>query len=354
MSDDETRTPGPGWWIASDGVLYPPEDHPDTRALLEATTGPAEGVRPGPDPSSGNGASRSGPSAAASTAQRLMDAARTGAQHLSDRPTIGETRSVEPPDDDLGGSLHWASSALRRHLGTLAGVSLLAIVLGAVGLLVTIGLEIGVASLEWASLTAITSLVMRLAQLCVVAWVLVVLVRTWRLIVDEQPVDFAAVFTLSGLLPTLITVVLVAPIMFVTGGAAVSFAIVALLLTTHTNLSPFAAIGRMLSDTCSSAKRFFQTLLIGVLFALFSMAISVVSTALFVQVTTGAALASISNAFGESSELRETDANVTMVGGTLLTAVVALGLGLVLWNMIGLWTAAYAHRLRLAGPPRST
>ena len=322
MSDDQDRTPGPGWWIASDGELYPPEDHPDTRALLQATA-----------------------------TQRLVSAARTGTRHLNDRPDLGGTTTVTPPTDDLGGSLQWASSALRRNLGTLTGVSLLALVLGAVGVGITAALELGVASLEWASLTAVVSLVARVVQLCIVAWVTIAMIRSWKLIADDQPVDFATVFTVQGLLPTLITFVLVAPIMFVTGGTAVAFAIVALLFTTHSHLSPFGAIGRMLADTCNSAKRFFQTLLIGALFALFSMAITVVASVVFVQVTTGVALSSFSNTFGDSSELRETDANLTLLGGTLLTAVVSIALGLLLWNMIGLWTAAYSRRLTVADQP---
>lgn len=359
MNDEAARTPGPGWWIASDGELYPPEEHPDTRALLEdpltanGRTNAAEHPAPqaaeqraeqSAEQPTGRPAEPGGPPAPGA-AQRMFDAASSGARHLSAPRPLVESRTGEPPTDDLGGSLHWAFGALRQHLGPLAGVSVLVVVVGLLSFIAIAVIELGVASLGWASLSAAAALLARLAQLCISAWVVLAMVRSWVLAASDEPLELTEVLGVRGFLPYLATFVLVGPILFFTGGAAWAFAIIALMLTAGAHMSPGAALGRMLADTCGSAKRFFQTLLISVLFSVMSWTILLVSSALFVQVTTGAAISTISNGFEEVSEIHEAEANFTVLAGTALTAVVAIGLGLLLWNLFGLWVARYTRRL---------
>ena len=334
MHDEEARTPGPGWWIASDGALYPPEEHPDTRALREQ---PGAAEEPSVDDI--------GPHTTATTARQAVDATVSGARRLGSHPPVGTGSAVDPPSDDFGGSLHRASGAFRDNVAMLAAVSLVVLLVGAAGLLVVGLIEVGAASLGWASLSVAVSLLTRLAQLCILAWMALVMVRTWKLAAGDEPLELGQLIMLGGFLPFLCTFILVGPIIVLTGGAAWGFAVIALLLTAGARMSPAAAIGRMLGDTCGSARRFFQTLLMGVLFGMFSWTILLLSSAVFAQVTTGAAMSTISNGFADVSTVRETDTNLTVLAGTGLAAVLAIGLGLLLWNGFGLWVACYTRRL---------
>lgn len=343
MDDGESRTPGPGWWIASDGELYPPEDHPDTRALRQQ-----------PDAAEGSQGDNVGSRPASSAVRQAVDAAVSSARHLGSHQPISADSAVAPPTDDFGGSLHRASLALRDNLGMLAAVSLIVVLVGAAGLLVMALIEVGAASLGWASLSAAVSLLTRLAQLCILAWMALVMVRSWKLAAGDESLELGQVIMLRGFLPYLCTFVLVGPIIVLTGGATWGFALIALLLTAGANMSPAAAIGRMLGDTCSSAQRFFQTLLMGVLFSMFSWTILLLSSAVFAQVTTGAAISTISNGLTDASTVRETDTNLTVLAGTGLAAVLGIGLGLLLWNGFGLWVACYTRRLTARATDTST
>ncbi len=52
---------GPGWWIASDGKWYPPEQHPSVRAKEPVTAQSAAGTSARPGAGTGRGLTTSGP-----------------------------------------------------------------------------------------------------------------------------------------------------------------------------------------------------------------------------------------------------------------------------------------------------
>lgn len=73
MNAEEPHRPGPGWWMASDGQLYPPEDHPDVLAGAVRSTAPPSTPDTGPSLAS----PPSGPSAAGPPPRTSTEGRRT-------------------------------------------------------------------------------------------------------------------------------------------------------------------------------------------------------------------------------------------------------------------------------------
>lgn len=124
----------------------------------------------------------------------------------------------------------------------------------------------------------------------------------------------------------------------------------ALLLVAGDGLSPSAAIGRALTETCQSARRFFHTLLIGFIALVGQLSASLLASVVWWQVAVGTTTSSFANAFSENgSRLRDADTNLTVLFGSLLAALLGVVVAVAVWNLIGLWAAA--HLRRLTGRP---
>lgn len=301
MTDPTTaRTPGPGWWIASDGKLYPPEEHPDARDR-NAQTGDARG----------------------GTAQA----------------------AVETEDNAFGDSLSWAFTALRANLRQLALVTLLATAVLLLGGVLLVGMNALGARTERPSLTLAASLIGTVLQVAATAWVMLAMAGAWRRTAANEVVTLD-VFVPNGLATFLLTYLFVAPVQVLSGGLAAAFALIALLLALRPSATPGAALGRMLGLTCGSARRFFQTLLIGLLFALFTFAISFLVATVLVQASSSVALSSFGSAFNDTdSSLRSAEEQLTLVGGFVIAVAIAVTCGFAIWNLFGLWVAGYLRRV---------
>ena len=291
MTDStDGRTPGPGWWIANDGELYPPEEHPDANTSVAATT----------------------------------------------NTTV---------DSAFGGSLAWAFTALRTNLRQLALVTVLAAALLFLGGVLLVGMNALGARTGWASLTVAASLVGTVIQIAATAWAMLAMVGAWRRATAHESVTLD-VFVPTGFSSFLVTFIFVAPVHLVSGGLAAAFALIALLLALRPSTPPGVALGRMLDLTCGSARRFFQTLLIGVLFAVFTFAVWFVVAAVVVQASSSVAISSFGSAFSDTdSSLRSAEEDLTLIGGFVLAGAIAVTCGFAIWNLFGLWVAGFLRRI---------
>jgi hypothetical protein len=302
MTDPATaRTPGPGWWIASDGKLYPPEEHPDARDRNAMTA------------------------------------------DARDSPTLAAVEEEE--DNAFGDSLSWAFEALRANLRQLALVTLLAGALLLLGVILLVGMNALGARTGWASLTLAASLLGTVLQVATTAWVMLAMAGAWRRAAAHEVVTLD-VFVPSGFSMFLVTFLFVAPVQVLSGGLAAAFALIALLIALRPSTAPGAALGRMLGLTCGSARRFFQTLLIGVLFAVFTFALSFVVATVLVQASSSVALSSFGSAFNDTdSSLRSAEEQLTLIGGFVIAGAIAVTCGFAIWNLFGLWVAGYLRRV---------
>lgn len=298
-------------------------------------------------------APESSDSQAAATASSLSPVAAPFAEFVRST-NAAEASWVDPlpleaPTDDLGGSFHWAFSALRNNLVPIALLQLITFGVSATAtvaalLIIGVGVDSDVALMHVVALGVATAMLIP-----VFAWSRLCSVQAWSMAVRGVPVQLGDALFPRRYLPFLGTTLLVAPAVWFTGLLGFAFAAKAQLIAVADGLGPSAAIGRMLSETCSTSKRFFHTLLIGLACAItvaFTLAaVSFVSS--FVEF--GLMQSMFSEAVEGSNSLRSTDRGVTKLvsyGFIFLSAVTVLS---ATKQIVGLWAAA--HLRRLTGRP---
>lgn len=260
---------------------------------------------------------------------------------------------LDEPDDSLGGSLQWAFGALRRYAGPLALVSLISTGIGIAGLVSwLIAIAVGSAT-EMASISVAGWLLGCAVAFAALTWSSMGLARAWAMAVRGVPIRVGEALSLQRYPAFLLITILAAPMTLLTWWLGFGFAVAALLLVAGDGLSPSAALGRALTETCQSARRFFHTLLIGFATLLGQLSACLLASVVWWQVALGTTTSSFANAFSEnSSRLRDADTNLTFLFGSLFAALLWVVVSFAVWNLTGLWAAA--HLRRLTGRPVGT
>lgn len=196
-----------------------------------------------------------------------------------------------------------------------------------------------------AAVTVTTSLLGLALILATASWAGMALARAWSMAVRGSPINLQQSMDFVGYPTFLLIVFLITPVMFLAGPLAFGFGATALLLAAGDRMPATAAIGRMLSETCGSSRRFFHNLLIGAIAALAFLTITVLSSYITLQASAGAFSSSIQSSFGDDNSLRNADAGLTVIVGFGIAGILTIVLSFVIWNVLGLWVAARLRHL---------
>ncbi len=179
------------------------------------------------------------------------------------QPSREAHRSGLPParaDDAFGSTFTWACTALRQHAGRLLLVGLAVLALYVVIAIAALVITTIAARIESALVRTTLSFVVIAIVFAATAWAWLLLSRSWFRVArgDDVPLD---VVNPAGIGSVAVVLVLLSPVWLLTGPFGFAFVVTALLLA-HEPLPGVAAVGRMLTEAFSSARRFVHTLLI--------------------------------------------------------------------------------------------
>lgn len=241
---------------------------------------------------------------------------------------------------------------MRDHAGRLLLIGLAVVVLYVAAAITMLVLSVIGAQIEVALVRAALSFMAIAVGLVAAAWSWLLFSRSWFRIArgDEVQLD---VVSPDGVGPVVVALVLTSPIWLFTGPIAFGFVVTALVLA-HEPLSGAAAVGRMLTETFSSARRFFHTLLVGlgVGAALVTLFAAVSWTS--IVVTSSVASTTVQDWFDDGDDLfRDLDTTLTSLIGIGINALVAVLVGYAIFSVGGLWAAGHVRLLtgRRPGQP---
>lgn len=273
----------------------------------------------------------------------LATAARNASRTLSSSPPPwADGTPLQPATDELGQSFTWSVRSLRHNLIALAALT---VALSALNLTVWLvaAIAAGVAAeSSWASVVALISLISAGLILAAAAGSAMVTTRAWSMISRGVPLTMDSLVSPSGYPAVFITWLVVTPFAYFSAGLAGAFGLMALLFVTGDGLRPAAAIGQMLAVTCSSARRFFATLLISFSCLLLTAFALLAASALFAQIASGTAVTSVNAAFeGSTSAFRDADTRATGFFALTAGGLLAASSFFAMLHIFGLWTAGY-------------
>ena len=254
-------------------------------------------------------------------------------------------------DDHLGQPLTWAFRSLKQNLGILSLITLVVVGIYLLAVVIFIAIQALATALGVPLLSVLATLVSLLFGFLVFSVEFMILSRTWSLASRGVPISLQAVLQPQGFPSILGAMLLVAPLMIFLGPIAVGFWMTTFLLAAGDMFPAAESVGRMLSITCSSARRFFHTVLIGLFSLIWGAFLTVGAFSLFSLLSASAAAAALggSGGFDEygnyssgSFQGQQSGIVLVLVIGAVLMVWAALSFALV--HLVGLWVAA---RLRL-------
>lgn len=254
-------------------------------------------------------------------------------------------------DDHLGQPLTWAFRSLKQNLGILSLITLVVVGIYLLAVVIFIAIQALATALGVPLLSVLATLVSLLFGFVVFSVEFMILSRTWSLASRGVPISLQAVLQPQGFPSILGAMLLVAPLMIFLGPIAVGFWMTTFLLAAGDMFPAAESVGRMLSITCSSARRFFHTVLIGLFSLIWGAFLTVGAFSLFSLLSASAAAAALggSGGFDEygnyssgSFQGQQSGIVLVLVIGAVLMVWAALSFALV--HLVGLWVAA---RLRL-------
>jgi len=254
-------------------------------------------------------------------------------------------------DDHLGQPLTWAFRSLKQNLGILSVITLVVVGIYLVAVVIFIAIQALATALGVPLLSVLATLVSLLFGFVVFSLEFMILSRTWSLASRGVPISLQAVLQPQGFPSILGAMLLVAPLMIFLGPIAVGFWMTTFLLAAGDMFPAAESVGRMLSITCSSARRFFHTVLIGVFSLIWGAFLTLGAFSVFSLLSASAAAAALRgsgsyDAYGNYSsgsfQGQQSGIVLILVIGAVLMVWVALSFALI--HLVGLWVAA---RLRL-------
>ncbi len=254
-------------------------------------------------------------------------------------------------NDHLGQPLTWAFQSLKQNLGILSLITLVVVGIYLLAIVIFIAIQALATALGVPLLSVLATLVSLLFGFVVFSLEFMILARTWSLASRGVPISLHAVLQPQGFPSILGAMLLVAPLMIFLGPIAVGFWMTAFLLAAGDMFSAAESVGRMLSITCSSARRFFHTVLIGLFSLIWGAFLTLGAFSLFSLLSASAAVAAFggSGGFDEygnyssgSFQGQQSGIVLILVIGAVLLLWAALSFALI--HLVGLWIAA---RVRL-------
>ena len=262
-----------------------------------------------------------------------------------------DSAPLAPLNDHLGQPLTWAFRTLKQNLGILSLVTMVMVGIYLLAVVILVGIQALATALGVPLLSVLATLVSLVLGFAVFSLEFMILSRTWSLASRGVPISLQAVLHAHGFPSILGTMLLVAPLMIFLGPVAVGFWITAFLLAAGDQYPASESVARMLAITCSSARRFFHTILIGLFSLLWGAFLTLGAFSLFSLLSASTAAAALRDsggydAYGNYSsgsfQSQQSGIVLILVIGAVLMVWAALSFALI--HLVGLWVAA---RLRL-------
>lgn len=249
-----------------------------------------------------------------------------------------EEPTIQTSSDGFGAGLIWAMSAVRQRVGPLIAVNAVVLGIVAVSLLVVyiiirIADELAVGPVTLLSFWLVVGI-----MLAACAYGLSALMRAWHSVALGHAPDLAWTFAptrLPAVAAAVLILVPVAVLPFTSG-----LALVAIYYVVSGGLGPATGFAEAISRCTASGRAFFQTVVMGALISLYSMALLLLVSFMATLSESSALFDELNSTFSATSD----DGDITRLLGLLLLAAVAIPGSFLLVQLAGLWSVAWARR----------
>ncbi|MEI2637920.1 MAG: hypothetical protein V9F03_02800 [Microthrixaceae bacterium] len=250
-----------------------------------------------------------------------------------------------PPTDGLGGSLYWAIRAIRANWGSLLGVTVLAILISGAGLLVSGMVGLMATATNVAFMTFTGSLVQLIVLFSTFTWSFTTMVRAWSMIVHGSSIAVGRSLGIKNFGASLAAMCFASPLLWLVPIGPV-IAIALMVYVAGDGLSVGAAISRVIGDATSSFLRMAHIAIIGlVMFAVSLLPIFLMFMVVAQSVAAGLSTTASNIWSGTTSRVSQADAEITVLLGALSGWIIGVAGIFFIFNIGGLWTAAFFRRL---------